>query len=53
MKSQVGKTELLLNIMNYKLEKFWNNITNVSWLVSVTMNYKLEKFWNWIKRVSN
>ena len=36
--------------MNYKLEKFWNNVTSIPALTfSSLMNYKLEKFWNVIK----
>ena len=35
-----------MDIMNYKLEKFWNYISGNSTPVSINMNYKLEKFWN-------
>ena len=34
------------NIMNYKLEKFWNNGGTDLEEDEVYMNYKLEKFWN-------
>ena len=36
-------------LMNYKLEKFWNNIDSPTFFYLVYMNYKLEKFWNWIR----
>ena len=32
--------------MNYKLEKFWNNISEFFVGDKTLMNYKLEKFWN-------
>ena len=32
--------------MNYKLEKFWNDLTSVKLDPGILMNYKLEKFWN-------
>ena len=35
--------------MNYKLEKFWNNLFTASSKLISTMNYKLEKFWNYLK----
>ena len=35
--------------MNYKLEKFWNDIKKHFRELSKRMNYKLEKFWNGLK----
>ena len=35
-------------IMNYKLEKFWNNNGVLLELIKGLMNYKLEKFWNYL-----
>ena len=32
--------------MNYKLEKFWNELKQAKNLLDENMNYKLEKFWN-------
>ena len=32
--------------MNYKLEKFWNEVTEIYINGDIEMNYKLEKFWN-------
>ena len=32
--------------MNYKLEKFWNNLKLLEYVFKRYMNYKLEKFWN-------
>ena len=32
--------------MNYKLEKFWNDIKAFNAYTTKVMNYKLEKFWN-------
>ena len=32
--------------MNYKLEKFWNEVTLSPNFDFKNMNYKLEKFWN-------
>ena len=34
------------DIMNYKLEKFWNPYSIVLIFNFISMNYKLEKFWN-------
>ena len=32
--------------MNYKLEKFWNQLDTEERVAGLIMNYKLEKFWN-------
>ena len=34
------------DIMNYKLEKFWNEGMKIFANLLGAMNYKLEKFWN-------
>ena len=34
------------DIMNYKLEKFWNSCGKPFLIIAFSMNYKLEKFWN-------
>ena len=42
-----------IDLMNYKLEKFWNYLMIPTNLFKSSMNYKLEKFWNWKTKLQN